>query len=348
MSGDDSVPSDKNDLRRLLRERRKSLSTSLREKKSGEIAQTLLSHPAYRQARTLAVTYPVGSEVDLLPLIQQRLSNNEPVCLPRTLDRGRMEFHRVGTSLEELKPSKLGIPEPADNPETLIPPEEIDLLIVPGVGFDPKGNRLGQGGGFFDRYLPRLPERTPRLAVAFEIQIVPSIPSGPHDLPVQEVLTERTIYRYEKFEGVSGSVEETHAFAMRLAGLLEAPSVVRLSGELGAGKTEWVRGFAKALGWDGRVRSPSFSLENVYSVEGMTLYHLDGYRLTHPSHLDLDWFEEILEDPNGIVLLEWPDRFGESVPFSAPELFMERLEDDRRRMTWVSFEKRHNLGRLGE
>jgi len=243
--------------------------------------------------------------------------------------------------LEELKPSALGILEPADNPETEVLPQDIDLLVVPGLGFDPEGNRLGQGGGYFDRFLAGMRSSVPKLALAFDCQVLPSIPASPGDRRIDEVLTESTSYRKSSFKTVSRSVEETHRFASKLAARLEAPLVLRLSGELGAGKTEWVRGFALALGWGGRVRSPSFSLENVYGLSSGTLYHLDGYRLTHPSNLDLDRFEEILEDPEGLVFIEWPERFGESVPPFAPELHLERSPDGTRELTWISYETRH-------
>ncbi len=343
LNREDLASIDKSDLRAYLRSKRKAVPSALRSKKSLVILDRLRSHPAYRDARYPAFTVSVGSEVETISLLQERLSQNLPVLLPRVLDNGRLAFHRVEGSLQKLQLSDRNIPEPAPDPATQVPLDQIDLWVIPGVGFDPKGHRLGQGGGFFDRLFSQITSSAPRLALAYDCQMVPLVPVEPQDEPVDEILTERTSYRFQQIEVRSEGVEETHLFAKRISAALKPPCVVRLAGVLGAGKTEWVRGFANALGWEGRVRSPSFSLENVYQVQGATLYHLDGYRLVHPNQIDREWFEEILEDPSGIVLLEWPDRFGSSVPFFSPELLIERLEGESRRMVWTAHEVRHSL-----
>lgn len=334
----------KDELRRRLRKARASLSPSVRARKSAEIVHRIRTHPAYRSALHPTLYYPIGAEVDLRPLLDERLSAGLEILLPVVREGEGLEFHRVSGSLSALRRSGQGVPEPIVESSTRIDPSEIDLVVAPGVGFDPAGNRLGQGGRYYDRFLESLSESVRRLGVAFECQMAESIPTDAWDRPMHEVLTERTEYSTRSVEFLSDSIGETHRMAALASRVLSPPEVVRLTGSLGAGKTEWVRGLARALGWTGRVRSPSFSLENVYELHEATLYHLDGYRLTDPSSLDRDWFEEILEDPRGIVLIEWPDRFGESVPRFAPELHLERLENEKRRIVWTSHETRHALG----
>ena len=84
----------------------------------------------------------------------------------------------------------MNIPEPAAH-TTIVPPEEIDILIVPGVAFTRSGARLGYGGGYYDRFIPRC-TRARVLALAFEEQLVTELPSEPHDLYIPELITPLT------------------------------------------------------------------------------------------------------------------------------------------------------------
>ena len=98
-----------------------------------------------------------------------------------------MSFHLVRDPESELKSAAMGIPAPtADLPE--IPPEELDLIIVPGVGFTTDGDRLGYGGGYYDRYLPRC-TRAQVLALAFPEQIENTLPTDKHDFAIPRILT---------------------------------------------------------------------------------------------------------------------------------------------------------------
>jgi len=255
-----------------------------------------------------------------------------------------MTFYAAPASLDDLPPGRLGILEPDTQKQAIVEPSEIDLFIIPGVGFDPYGNRLGQGGGYYDRYLSAVPADIPRIGIAFDRQIVPYIESGPKDQGVTKVLSESTTYQFQMIEWKTRSVEETRNFAEMIAKQLAPPVVVRIVGELGAGKTEWVRGYLKACGHSQRVRSPTFNLEHLYDGPGGSrIYHLDGYRLDSPSQLDLDRLAEIIEDPNGIVLIEWAERFGERIgPFN-PLMSIEHLGEERRRISWSAYQVGHQI-----
>lgn len=330
-------------LRVGLRAERNRIPEGLRRLYSARILARVREHPLFQSSRFPALTVSYGSEVNTRPLLCELEKKGQPFALPRLLPDGRMEFFRPSVPVDSLSPSSLGIPEPDPTRDTLVTPEEIDLFVVPGLGFDPFGYRLGQGKGCFDRYLATIPHSIHRIGLAFECQMVPEIPHDALDLPVDIVLTEKSAYRAQEQEWHSHSVMETHQIAAQVARLLTPPVVIRLSGELGAGKSEWVRGFMLSLGWQGRVRSPTFSLEHVYDLEGIRIYHLDGYRLTHPSLLDQSRLAEITSEAGAVVLIEWPERFGDELNFFSPEVRIERLGGNSRRIIWRAFEERHHL-----
>ncbi len=338
-----SQQSIKRSLRASLRVERNRIPQGLRSLYSSRIHTRLREHPLYQPAQFPAFTVSYGSEVDTLPLLRELEQAGKPFAIPRVTGTGDLEFYHPLVPIESLLPSPMGIREPDPSRDILVPPGEIDLFVVPGIGFDPWGYRLGQGKGCFDRYLAQIPRSTARIGLAFERQMTIRIPRDAHDLPVDVVLTERTAYRVQEEEWNTHSVEETHQTAARVAELISPPVVIRLRGELGAGKTEWVRGFVGSLGWQGRVRSPTFSLEHVYDPGKERIYHLDGYRLTSPSLLDQNRLSEIMEEPHSVVLIEWPERFGEALcPFS-PEIRFERVEEVSRRILWRAYEERHHL-----
>jgi tRNA threonylcarbamoyladenosine biosynthesis protein TsaE len=119
------------------------------------------------------------------------------------------------------------------------------------------------------------------------------------------------------------------------AATLQAPAVVALSGELGAGKTTLVRAICAELGVRETVTSPTFALVHSYRGSAAQIYHLDLYRLNSPTELtNLGW-DEILE-ANAIVLIEWPDRAGARLPTPVTRLALWHIPNDpnRRRIIW--------------
>ena len=121
------------------------------------------------------------SELDTAPIAEWVLRAGKTLCLPRILGPRRMAAFRVTDPGADLAPGTWGIPEPREGlPE--VPPETIDLVFVPGSAFDEEGGRCGYGGGFYDTYLPLTRPGTPRVALAFEAQLVPKIAGEAHDL----------------------------------------------------------------------------------------------------------------------------------------------------------------------
>ncbi|MFI5206476.1 MAG: tRNA (adenosine(37)-N6)-threonylcarbamoyltransferase complex ATPase subunit type 1 TsaE [Gemmatimonadales bacterium] len=108
--------------------------------------------------------------------------------------------------------------------------------------------------------------------------------------------------------------EQLAAWGSSFARALRRPAVVALSGELGAGKTTLVRAIAHGLGVEGPVTSPTFALVHRYEAAGIPVWHVDAYRLK-PADDGRDLgFEEMAKEPQGVVLVEWPERLGAAAP----------------------------------
>lgn len=140
------------------------------------------------------------------------------------------------------------------------------------------------------------------------------------------------------FEASSQCVAETHTLAERVLGLLELPVVIRLHGDLGVGKTEWVRGFVRAMGSvedDVEVSSPSFALLNEYETRLGMIYHWDLYRLGE----EIDWHVLDIMDHlpgDGVTLVEWPERFPLEWPEGTYDLSITMNEDESREISFKS------------
>lgn len=144
--------------------------------------------PLLQSARslTIGIYYPLPHEVNLLPLLRDYPQHR--FALPRCLKERRMEFRMVSDPATDTEPAAMGIPAPKRS-QTLVLPQELDLLIVPGVAFTENGERLGYGGGYYDRYIPLCPQAR-LLACAFREQLVPHLPTEPHDRRIPCVLHE--------------------------------------------------------------------------------------------------------------------------------------------------------------
>lgn len=179
--------------KRSLRERvlaaRDALDPQVRAAESRSITRRIAELPSFRGARALLLTLPFRSEWDTRPLLDDALTRGAAVVLPRVNESDRMiELHRIGDAGADVTIGYRGIPEPRSSMPR-VSPADVDWVLVPGVAFDLAGRRLGYGGGYYDRLLPLLPPRTPRIAGAFELQIVDAIPAAPHDLKVDAVAT---------------------------------------------------------------------------------------------------------------------------------------------------------------
>jgi len=165
------------------------------KEKSKIIMEKIMTSDAYRKARSLMVYVDFRNEVGTESLISRALEEGKRVSVPIT---GIKEKKLTPSELLEypgdLEPGAWGILEPRKSCVRPVDPMDLDMVIVPGVAFDSGGNRLGYGGGFYDRFLPGTRPGTVYLAPAFEVQMVENVFPGPLDVPVHIIVTEERIF----------------------------------------------------------------------------------------------------------------------------------------------------------
>jgi len=185
----------KQQLRREARRRRDRQPD--RERLSHIICGRLMALPEFQRAGCVMSYVDFSSEVRTRPLLRHLLEAGRLVVVPYC-SGGELGLFRL-ERLDELAPSRFGIPEPPvqlrSQPERQIEPGQIDLVVVPGLVFDRRGGRIGFGRGYYDRLLGRLRPQALRIALAFECQMVEQVPMLPHDVPVHMIVTQKTVYR---------------------------------------------------------------------------------------------------------------------------------------------------------
>ncbi|MEQ9617898.1 MAG: 5-formyltetrahydrofolate cyclo-ligase [Deltaproteobacteria bacterium] len=185
-AGGFNLSEQKDYVRSYIYEKRTCLSDDEIEEKSRRISENLTGLELFKNSRSIALYYPFRKEVTTRQIFYKSLESGKKVYFPR-VNGTSLSFHRVDR-LDQLEAGRFGIPEPRPGSFS-IEPEKLDLVVVPGVAFDSGGRRLGYGKGYYDRYLPRIPSRK-RIALAFGIQIVESVPAGEGDQGVGLVVTE--------------------------------------------------------------------------------------------------------------------------------------------------------------
>ena len=171
-----------------------------RDAASRTICAKLAALPQYSTAKVVMFYVHFRSEVQTGALLAESLRSGKQVVVPYC-QPDRLGLFRL-RDLEELAPGTLGIPEPKPAlrglRHRLATPAELDLIVVPGVAFDRRGTRLGHGRGYYDKLLAQVRPDALLAGVAFQCQIFPEIPTAPHDVPMDLVITERAIYHGQR------------------------------------------------------------------------------------------------------------------------------------------------------
>jgi 5-formyltetrahydrofolate cyclo-ligase len=177
-------------LRERLLQRLRQQPESARLAKSRKIAGKLRRLAVYRKARRLLCYAAFDGEVETQPILAQALADGKRVAVPVTRASGKRIIPVEIRAPRELdRRGAFGIPQPSGVRRRLSV-RRLDLVIVPGVAFDRGGLRLGRGGGYFDRFLAKVPRRVPRVGLAFKFQLLKKLPGEPHDQPVSRVITD--------------------------------------------------------------------------------------------------------------------------------------------------------------
>ena len=181
---------EKQQLRRTMRALEAGLSTRYKEESSRAIAGHLLAMPEYQEAGTVFCFVGTDREINTYPILEDVLAAGKRLCVPLCIGKGIMELRQV-TDLRQLVPGSYGILEPsADSP--LVSVDEVDFAVLPCLTCNRLGQRLGRGGGYYDRFLSHY--RGGTVLLCQEKLIREEIPLEPHDYPVPWVLTERGLY----------------------------------------------------------------------------------------------------------------------------------------------------------
>ena len=187
-------------LRRQLRAARRALTSAQQRLAARDLYRQLAQHPLFRRARHIALYLPNDGEIDPRPLLREAQRRGKRSYLPVLSDwpRTKMVFQQVRRG-EKLRPNRFGIPEPRIDRARQRTIWALDLILLPLVGFDDEGGRLGIGGGFYDRRLAYRNRRTAwqapvLLGLAHECQKVERLAQASWDIPLQGTVTDKGWY----------------------------------------------------------------------------------------------------------------------------------------------------------
>ncbi len=175
--------------RKKLRLILRSLEPAQRRAGSARITAKILSHSWYAKSKSILCYVSFGFEADTRALIKKALKDKKRVFVPRLAGGCKVEIYRVLDPAKDLKKNELGIPEPRPVKARRGRPGSLDLIIVPGLGFDRKGGRLGRGLGCFDRFLEKT-AKARKIGIAFRKQLLKKTPVEKHDVRMDLVITD--------------------------------------------------------------------------------------------------------------------------------------------------------------
>lgn len=173
----------KDKLRKEIKQKRSFMCKDVVKTKSEIICQKILHNEIYKNSQCIYCYYPIQNEVDITEVIQASLKSGKTVALPKVIDTdGKMTFVEI-SNLDNLQAGHYNIPEPIETNQA----RKADLILVPGVVFSTKGKRIGQAGGFYDRFLKN--NHPYSIGVAYDFQIMNDLKTEPHDIDVDEVIS---------------------------------------------------------------------------------------------------------------------------------------------------------------
>jgi len=188
------LTAEKQELRRQVREMRRRQDGNILRRDSEALCVRLLELPELQRARWVFCYVSCKGEVETHGLLKTLLARGKRVAVPRCGANGAMDCVEIH-ALEELRPGSMGIPEPS--PEAAaVPVREIDFAVVPALACGEDGSRLGQGGGYYDRFLEQY--TGPFAAVCLETFLFPTVPVEAHDRKMKLIVTQHRVLQFEE------------------------------------------------------------------------------------------------------------------------------------------------------
>lgn len=185
---------EKKALRKEILTKRKNIDTAEKEEMDKKILDRFFESKYYKEAKKIFIYISYDSEIDTIKIIDKAFKDGKKIYVPRTEFESRLMDAVEITSFDNLIKSSYGILEPSIN-TPYINPNELDLIVVPGVAFDKKGGRMGYGAGFYDRYFKKINknniEKITKLALAYDFQVLEEVPMSAQDVPVDYIITEK-------------------------------------------------------------------------------------------------------------------------------------------------------------
>lgn len=180
----------KKNIREEIIDKRNNLILDIKQNYDSLIFEEIINSEIYKKSKKIFTYISFGSEVDTIKLINYSFSNNKEVYVPKinkqTKDMIALKIH----NFNNMSVDKWGIIEPKSVDKTNIG-TDFDLIIMPGIAFDKQGNRIGYGGGYYDKYISKLNNASNLLALAYDFQIIQDIESESHDIKVDFILTNK-------------------------------------------------------------------------------------------------------------------------------------------------------------
>lgn len=181
-------------LRKEILTKRNNIDIAEKEKMDKKILDRFYESKYYKEAKNIFIYISYESEIDTKDIINKAFNDNKKIYVPRTEFKTRLMDAVEIKSLDNLVKSEYGILEPSVK-EPHIDPNELDLIVVPGVAFDRDGGRMGYGAGFYDRYFKKISndniKRIVKLALAYDFQVLEEVPMNAQDIPVSYIITEK-------------------------------------------------------------------------------------------------------------------------------------------------------------
>ncbi|KLN97601.1 5-formyltetrahydrofolate cyclo-ligase [Moellerella wisconsensis] len=185
-------------IRQQIRQKRQQLTKSQQQQAAQYISQQVLTDPKVQSAQTIALFLSFDGEIDTMPLIQQLWQRGKQVYLPvlHPFNRHSLLFLAYTPTTQLIK-NRFNIQQPALDVQQVLPLNQLDIMLIPLVAFDLIGQRLGMGGGFYDRILAGWQQKGfYPIGLAHQCQQVDKLPSATWDIPLPEIITPQKIWRW--------------------------------------------------------------------------------------------------------------------------------------------------------
>lgn len=179
---------DKKAIRKHILNKRDGLTEADRAQWDKDIFQKFISSNHYKNAKNIFIFVSFKSEVNTREIIKKAFKDGKRISVPKVISKEEGMKAYVIKGFQDLELSNYGILEPKDTCMEM-DVNKIDLVVMPGAAFDNKGGRIGYGGGYYDRFLPKIRKNVKKIALAYKMQLIPIVPMDERDIRVDEIIT---------------------------------------------------------------------------------------------------------------------------------------------------------------